>query len=224
MMKTYVMRSLVPVLVAAALAAACSSASGDYEITMEFLDVELPRHEMGMMGMMGMDIWPVGMIPPVTFMPGDVMEIVLGVYMPTDKYIEVSKPSGAFIFASLSTMGQPDVWETSWASHEFLGVNGIPPRGPAYAETHYSRNGEGIMGFVDGFQESPGGWSFNQLVVRMDTSQLSVFEPKTYTVSLDFGLVESVDSGGPFSFMAPEPVTMSLLGLGAVGLLIRRRK
>jgi len=223
MMKTCVMRSLVPVLVAAALAAACSSASGDYEITLEFLDMELPHHEMTM-DMMGFDIWPVGMIPQVMFIPGDIMEIVLGVYMPTDKYIEVSKPSGAFITATLSTMGQADVWETSWARHEFLGVNGIPPLDPAYAQTHYSRNGEVIMGFVDGFQESPRGWSFSQLVVHMDISQLSVVEPKTYTVSLDFGLVEPMDSGGPFSFMAPEPVTMSLLGLGAVGLLIRRRK
>ncbi len=216
---------MVGVVAGAVLTVACPAAFGALGIFMEFSSTELPTHMMGS-GMMGIDMWMIPSPGMVMILPAEYTEIIMTAMAPMSMRIEVNAACTASFGGMLLGGGTADEWVERPAEFRFLGVTGMAPSGPAMAQCAYSQNGEVISVQIGDFTGlSAERWSFTGIEVTLFLRGFQVQEPKEYAVEgVHLSLVEPTDSGEVFSIMTPEPITLSLLALGGLGILLRRKR
>jgi hypothetical protein len=228
-MKTHALRTcLVSAVASTFLVAACPAVFAGMQITMEFSSTELPTHMMGAGGT-GVDMWMLATPAMFPFSLGDSRSLTLSAMAPAGMWIQVDQGSGLSLTGMLLAYGTtPDQyqWVNTTASVALLGLQGaVLSTETARVSAEYSTNGMGFLAHIDNLQMfSEGPWSLTGINLTIDATGLQSPDPFSARANMTTSFIQAQDSGGPHTLLLPEPATLSLLALGGLGALLRRKK
>jgi len=228
-MKTHALRACLASAVASVfLLAACPAVFAGPQITMEFSPAEMPTHMMGAGGT-GVDMWMLATPGMFMFSLGDGRSITLSAMAPAGMWMQVDQGSGLSLTGMLlacGTTADQYQWVNTTASVALQGLQGgVLSTETARVSAAYATNGMGFMATIDNlqiFSEAP--WSLTGINLTINTPGLQPPEPFCAQANMTTSFIQPQDSGAPHTLILPEPATLSLLALGGLGALLRRKK